>query len=139
MSDTNRDIFIALIDAGLDESTILSFIEGASVDAAAIIEALGTDALCGLVWQRADRQSADAGLDPTVTLAETEAMIESVLEQEGREDRAGRPAAIERTGRSSNDVRSRRTSPSRSAASAGCRAGPRITYCSQPRRSWCWS
>lgn len=108
MSDTNRDIFIALIDAGLDESTILSFIEGASVDAAAIIEALGTDAhLADLVWQlRADRQALMQASTPTVTLAETEAMIESVLEQELVEKiEPDDLAAIERTGRSSNDVR----------------------------------
>ncbi|MCA9271408.1 MAG: hypothetical protein KDA31_00025 [Phycisphaerales bacterium] len=108
MSDTNRDIFIALIDAGLDESTILSFIEGASVDAAAIVEALGTDAhLADLVWQlRADRQALMEASTPSVTLAETEAMVESVLEQElvERID-ADDLAAIEQSGRSSSDVR----------------------------------
>ena len=108
MSDTNRDIFIALIDAGLDESTILSFIEGASVDAAAIVEALGTDAhLADLVWQlRADRQALMDASTPTVTLAQTQAMVDSVIEQELTEKiDADDIAAIERTGQTSGDVR----------------------------------
>lgn len=108
MSDTNRDIFIALIDAGLDESTILSFIDGASVDASAIVEALGTDAnLAELVWQlRADRQALTQASAPTVSLAETEAMVEAVLDQELiSEIDADDLAAIEQTGRSDADVR----------------------------------
>ena len=108
MSDTNRDIFIALIDAGLDESTILSFIEGASVDAAAIVEALGTDAhLADLVWQlRADRQALMQTATPTVSLAQTEAMVDAVLDQELIEKiDSDDLAAIERTGRSAGNVR----------------------------------
>ncbi len=102
MADTNRDIFIALIDAGLDESTILSFIEGASVDAAGIVEALGTDAhLAELVWQlRADRQALMNTTTPTVTRAQTESMVGSVLDQElADEFDAEALAEIERSGR----------------------------------------
>jgi len=103
MADTNRDIFIALIDAGLDESTILSFIEGASADAAGIVEALGTDAhLADLVWQlRADRQALmDAGM-PTVSLAQTESMVADALDQVLVEEiDAAALAEIERSGRS---------------------------------------
>lgn len=107
MADTNRDIFIALIDAGLDESTILSFIEGASVDAAGIVEALGTDAhLAELVWQlRADRQALmDSGM-PTVSLAETESMVASALDQVLVEEiDASALAEIERSGRAESGI-----------------------------------
>lgn len=84
MADTNRDIFIALIDAGLDESTVLAFVEGSLADAAPVVAALGTDAhLAELVWAlRADRQRLAQDAMPTPSLAETEAAVDALLDQE---------------------------------------------------------
>lgn len=109
MADTNRDIFIALIDAGLDESSVLAFIEGESEDAGAVVSALATDAnLAELVWQlRADRLAMVAAGRAARENANAEEMIAGVLDQElaPEEIDAGALAAIEATGHAAVGVR----------------------------------
>lgn len=107
MTDTNRDIFIALIDAGLDESAVLAFIEGRSDDAGQVVGKLGTDAsLAELVWQlRADRLALIAACEPSADPARTEAMVEAVLDQELTDELdANDLAALEATGRAAAGV-----------------------------------
>lgn len=108
MQDRERDIFIALIDAGLDESSLNAFIEGESEATQAVLEALAGDAnLAELVWQlRADREAlrADAAARPLP--AETLAMVGAVLDQEIAESYdADELRAIEQTGVASTGVR----------------------------------
>lgn len=107
MTDRNRDIFIALIDAGLDESSVLAFIEGRTDDAGTVVGALATDAhLAELVWQlRADRLALIADATSGLTPDETESMVSAVLDQElGDELDRGALAAIEATGRAATEV-----------------------------------
>lgn len=84
MSDTNRDIYIALIDAGLDESSVLAFIEGSLADAGPVVAALGKDAeLAAVVWAlRRDRELVSRDGESEVSLVETEALVEALLERE---------------------------------------------------------
>lgn len=84
MTQRERDIFIALIDAGLDESAVLSFVEGETTEAAGVVEALAGDAhLAELVWQmRADRDAIGTDAAATPVPASTHAMVASVLDQE---------------------------------------------------------
>lgn len=101
MADTNRDIYLALIDAGLDESTVLAFVEGSLADAAPVVAALGTDAqLAELVWAlRADRQRLANDAMPTLSLAESEAAVDALLDRElAPELDASAIGAIEETG-----------------------------------------
>ena len=61
MHSNGKDIFIAMIDAGLDESAVMAFIDGdlGHDKALAVVEALGRDAeLAEIIWaMRADRQA----------------------------------------------------------------------------------
>ena len=87
MTQRERDIFIALIDAGLDESAVLSFVEGLSGpagEAAGIVEALANDAhLAEMVWQmRADREAIGCDAQATPVPAATLAMVSAVLDEE---------------------------------------------------------
>ncbi|GAB5497275.1 MAG: hypothetical protein Phyf2KO_23550 [Phycisphaerales bacterium] len=84
MRDRDRDIFIALIDAGLDESAVLSFIEGDSSSAAGVVEALGKDAtLAELVWLlRSDRDAIRDDASERPMPAATHAMVTAVLDRE---------------------------------------------------------
>jgi hypothetical protein len=84
MTQRERDIFIALIDAGLDESAVLSFVEGETGEAAGVIEALANDAhLAEMIWQlRADREAIGSDAAVTPVPASTLAMVSSVLDQE---------------------------------------------------------
>ena len=84
MTQRERDIFIALIDAGLDESAVLSFVEGETGEAAGVVEALANDAhLAEMVWQmRSDREAIGADAAETPVPTATIAMVASVLDQE---------------------------------------------------------
>jgi len=87
MTQRERDIFIALIDAGLDESAVLLFVEGQSElagEAAGIIEALASDAhLAEMVWQmRADRDAVASDAQAVPVPAATLAMVSAVLDEE---------------------------------------------------------
>lgn len=80
----DRDIFIALIDAGLDESAVMAFIDGDQDhhDALAVVEALARDAdLAEMVWaMRADRQALGGSLIDASDRAPDEAMIARALD-----------------------------------------------------------
>ncbi|RNC82687.1 MAG: hypothetical protein ED559_13195 [Phycisphaera sp.] len=107
MRDRDRDIFIALIDAGLDESAVLSFIEGDSSSAAGVIEALGKDAaLAELVWQlRSDRDAIRDDAEERPMPAATQAMVSAVLGQEISDELdAGDFKRIEETGTASREI-----------------------------------
>jgi len=87
MTQRERDIFIALIDAGLDESAVLSFVEGQSGlagEAAGIVEALASDAhLAEMVWQmRADRDAIESDAQAVPVPSATLAMVSAVLDEE---------------------------------------------------------
>lgn len=107
MRDRDRDIFIALIDAGLDESAVLSFIEGDSSSAAGVIEALGKDAaLAELIWQlRADRDAIRDDAEEQPMPAATQAMVSAVLDREISDELdAGDFKRIEETGDASQEI-----------------------------------
>lgn len=107
MRDRDRDIFIALIDAGLDESAVLSFIEGDSSSAVGVVEALGKDAaLAELVWQlRADRDAIRDDASERPMPAATQAMVTSVLDREISDELdAGDFRRIEETGTASREI-----------------------------------